>query len=189
MGFLSSIFNPGGESRSAYNIAIGGAKKANAITDPYYQQAVDQGSQSNRMLGNYLGLNGQDAQRGAYDSFMTSPAYDYQFDQGTRAINSSAAARGMGKSGSNLKSLQGFGQGIYAQQMDNYLNRLSGQGQAGFQGAAGITGNANALGQLQIGKGQMQDASNQAALGNILGIGSTLASVFTGMPTSGNGRV
>lgn len=76
-----------------------------------------------------------------YRGFQATPGYDFQMQQGTRAIDGSAAASGGLFSGATLKSLQGFGQGLANQEYGNYLNRLSGMAGAG-QSAAGMQATA-----------------------------------------------
>ena len=112
--------------------------------------------------------------------YSNSPAFDAQLAAGTKAINQSAAARGSLNSGATLKALQGYGQDLYNQDYGNYLARLVGQQGVGATGASGITGNAQGIGQLQIGQGNARDAGNQAAFGNILGIDGTILGGLTG---------
>ena len=103
-----------------------------------------------------------------YRGFQETPGYQFQRQQGIGAIDASAAARGNLLSGSTLKGLTEFGQGLASQEYGNYLNRLaglasSGQNAAGMQAAAGNTyaqntgnalasiGNAQAAGAIGTG--------------------------------------
>lgn len=174
MGFLDAIFNPSRHTRRGYGQAISGLQAAADQTNPYYQSLLGGGTRANSMLARYLGLDGADAQREAYNEFVTSPAYEANLAAGTRAVGQSQAAAGMGQSGATLKALQQFGQDQYAGEMDRYLARLAGLSEGGLSGASGITGNATGIGQLQIGYGGARDAGNQAAFGNLLGLGGTL---------------
>lgn len=63
-------------------------------------------------------------QQGDYSGFTESPGYQFAFDEGMRAVDNSGAARGMSLSGAQLKALNRYGQGVGAQQYDNYLNNL-----------------------------------------------------------------
>lgn len=85
-------------------------------------------------------------QPGRYN-FMTDPGYGFRFDEGQRAIERSAAARGMGLSGSVLKELSRYGQGIASQEYGNVYGRLAGIANLG-QGAS------NMYGQAAMGTGQ-----------------------------------
>lgn len=85
-----------------------------------------------------LGLNGQDAATAAMANFQQSPGYQFQLDQGIRAVESGAAAQGMLHSGATLKALQDRGNGLAAQEFGNYYNRLMGMVQNGQNSAAGV---------------------------------------------------
>lgn len=178
MGILDGILNPTKNTNKGYKRAMA-AHHANAQrVSPFYNQAMQGGAAANQSLNNYLGLNGVGAQQQAVDSYMTSPVFNAQFDQGQRAIDQSAASRGMLNSGDTLKALQGYGQGLYAQDYYNHLGMLGGQQGLGFQGAGSLTDLANTAGQLHIGRGQAKDAGNQAAAGNVLGFAGTAAGYF-----------
>lgn len=72
--------------------------------------------------------------------FEESPGYNFRFNEGVRALDRAAAARGMLGSGARLRALQRYGQGIASDEYANYMNRLAalaGIGQtATAQGAA-----------------------------------------------------
>lgn len=76
-----------------------------------------------------------------YRGFQATPGYQFQFDQGTAAVNALAGARGGLNSGRTLQDLTTFGQGIANQEYNNYLNRLTGMSGSG-QAAAGAQANA-----------------------------------------------
>lgn len=62
----------------------------------------------------------------AMGRFYKSPDYDFRFNEGVRAMDSSAAARGMLMSGAQLRGITDFGQNLAAGEYGNYVNRLSG---------------------------------------------------------------
>lgn len=74
-----------------------------------------------------------------YSSFFQSPGYQFRQDEGIRAIDRSASARGQLMSGGTLRELQRYGQGLASSEFGNYANRLAsiaGLGQTtAFQGA------------------------------------------------------
>ncbi|KKK74367.1 hypothetical protein LCGC14_2884500, partial [marine sediment metagenome] len=47
-----------------------------------------------------------------YSAFYKSPGYDFRFQEGTRAIDRSAAARGQLMSGGIVRELTRYGQGL-----------------------------------------------------------------------------
>lgn len=87
-----------------------------------------------------------------------SPGYDFQFNEGMRAVNNGLAARGMTDSGAAMKAAERFGQGLAATARGEELNRLqalAGVGQtATGQGVAAGQGTANAQAGLVAGLGQ-----------------------------------
>lgn len=88
-----------------------------------------------------------------YQGFEASPGYEFMQQEGSRAIDRSAAARGGLNSGATMRAQQRYGQGLAAQEYGNYLNRLaamSGTGQTaasniGSLGASSAANQGNAL--------------------------------------------
>jgi len=62
----------------------------------------------------------------AMNRFYQSPDYDFRMNEGIRAMDSSAASRGMLMSGAQLRGITEFGQGLAAGEYGNYYNRLAG---------------------------------------------------------------
>lgn len=103
------------------------------------------------------------------------PSYKWRLEQGMRALESSAAARGMTGSGSNLADITNYAQGAASQEYQsafdrfqtnqtNLFNRLaalSGTGQV----AANNMGSAGQAAGQQIGNSTMQTAGNVANIG------------------------
>lgn len=65
-------------------------------------------------------------QTGAMDAFKTSPDYQFRLDEGLRALQTTAAARGNLNSGDQLRAITDYGQGLASTEYGNYVNRLSG---------------------------------------------------------------
>ena len=119
------------------------------------------------------------------------PGYDFRFDEGQRAQERSAAARGNLLSGGQAKALQRWSQGLASQEYQNAWNRNEQQylndfnremnlGQTQYNQLAGVAGTgqvvANQLGQSQGALG--------SDVGNLLtGIGNAQA---TGAYNTGN---
>lgn len=161
MGYLDS------GATAARGDITAGADRAYGYLDPYAQA----GSGANNLLASYLGVNGQDAQRQAMDSFLQDPGYQAQFQQGVNALDRSATARGGLYSGAAMKGLQDYGQGFARSAWNDRINQLSGFAGQGLQAAgagANIASNTgNTLGNLSFGLGQ-QKASNAINQGNAL---------------------
>ncbi len=132
-----------------------------------------------------------------YQGFQKTPGYDFQLDEGQRAINRSLAARGKVLSGPAVKEGLRFSQGLADQTYSNHLTRLAnlaglGGGVAQQQGQFGITtGQGIADSQIQAGNARASGyaATGQAISGgfNFLGdiasggaFGSKIAGVFKG---------
>ena len=100
------------------------------------------------------GANGPDAANAAMANFQTDPGYQFQLQQGLRAVDAGAASQGMLRSGATLKAEDTFGQGLAEQDFTNYYNRLFGLSQLGEQAAAGGASTSIAAG----------NSANQAGL-------------------------
>jgi hypothetical protein len=90
----------------------------------------------------------------------SQPGYQFELDQGTNALNSSNAARGLTGSGAAAKELMRYGQDYAGTKLDQSYNRLSNL--AGF-GQVGANNNqmagqnyGNNVSQNQIGLGNAQ---------------------------------
>lgn len=81
------------------------------------------GGQLNNPFDTYLASKGLAG--GKFDT--SNPAYQFQLKQGQQALDRSAAARGMGYSGAQMKAAQQFGQGLASQEYDKQYNRASGE--------------------------------------------------------------
>lgn len=183
MGIFDSLFNPTKNTEKMYGQARQDFTRTRGMTDPFYSQLLGSGTSSNRLLADLLGANGPDAQRQAFADFQTSPAYEFNLAEGTRAIDNSAAARGMGQSGTNLKALQEYGQGLYSNEFNNRISQLSGLAGQGLAGAGGLTNNSTNYGNLLISQGQAQDAGNAAGMGNLLSLAGLFTGTTGGLPT------
>lgn len=188
MGIFDGFFNPTKNTKKGFKRAQADFNRTRGITDPFFTDALRQGGNANNLLADLLGANGASAQAAALAAFQNSPAFDFNFAEGTRAIDQSAAARGLGQSGTNLKSLQEFGQGLQANEFNNRIAQLAGLGQVGFQGAGGLTNNSQNFGNLAISRGQAEDAGNAAGLGNLFGLAGLFGG-FGGGGGFGNGRL
>jgi hypothetical protein len=89
------------------------------------------GNVAQNQLMTLLGIGGdQNAQGyGKYardfgmSDFTTDPGYQFRLEQGMNALNRSAAARGMGMSGANIKGATEYGQNLGSQEYQNAFNR------------------------------------------------------------------
>lgn len=140
VGAGASIY-ASGEASDAQSEA---AASAQALEQKRYEQGRtdlapyrDAGSRALGFYEDFLGANGADAASSARSMFQTSPGYDFAFDEGMRATEGSAAARGGLLSGGTLKALEARGQGLANQEYGSYLDRFLGLVNTGQASAAG----------------------------------------------------
>ena len=102
-----------------------------------------------------------------YSAFFQSPGYQFRQDEGIRAIDRSASARGQLMSGGTLRELQRYGQGLASSEFNSYANRLSdlagigssvatAGGQLGAQAAGQVGTSAANIGQSIMAGGTAQ---------------------------------
>jgi hypothetical protein len=109
--------------------------------------------------------------------FQADPGYGFRFDQGQKALERSAAARGGLISGNTGGALQQFGQGLASQEYQNAFNRYQAERQARLgplQSLAGVGQTSiNALGQAgqnyASGMGEALGAGAQARASGYMG--------------------
>ena len=151
------------------------ADKFNAMYSPYAATGAGANSALARLLADP-------------SSVRSLPGYQFNLEEGTRAIDRSAAARGMDQSGRTLKDLQRFGTGLADQTLQSQYQRLLGGTGVGLSGNAGI--GAGLQGQLNtrtsayggdmasagtIGQGDVAAANAQAqGVGNLMSLGTNL---------------
>jgi hypothetical protein len=119
-------------------------------------------------VSNAAGLNGPEGYDAAMTGFHTSPGYQWQLEQGLRAIDAGAASKGILNSGATLKAEQTFGTGLADKEFTDYYNRLfdlSKLGEAAAAGSASATGDASkgiAQTDLSLGSAQTSIYGNAA---------------------------
>jgi hypothetical protein len=129
--------------------------------------------------GNYntYGLDpagAKETQQQALADFETSPGYQFRMDEGSKALDRSAASRGLLRSGAQQKAITDFGQNIASEEYGNYMNSLLAVSGLGSQAAS--SGNSTAAGLTQgagnsILQGGIARGSGYAAGANALASG------------------
>lgn len=91
------------------------------------------------------------------------PGYQFTLNQGLKATQNSAAARGLGSSGAALKGAASYATGLAQSNYNNYFNQLMGITQLGENAAAQTgaygTQTASSVGNNLIGAGNATAAS------------------------------
>jgi len=123
------------------------ADATKATAQPLYQPFIDQGTAGLGAYADITGVNGPDAATKAMGNFTASPGYQYQLDQGLRAVDAGAASKGLLRSGATIKAEQTLGSNLASQDFGNYVSRLNTLANFGTTGVNGftnvLTGQAN----------------------------------------------
>lgn len=117
-------------------------RSADANTASMYSPYVSNGAGATSKLSDLYGLNGTDAQTAAFSDIQNTPGYNFVRDQGIKALDASAASRGMLRSGNQEQAVQQYGTNLANTYMQDYIKNLVQQQQFG-QNAVANTGNAN----------------------------------------------
>lgn len=122
-------------------------------------------------LNGLLGYGGAGSSQQMQDTLNNMPGYQFTLGQGLKAVQNSAAARGLGSSGAALKGAASYATGLAQSNYDQYYNQLLGAAGLGENAAAGV-GNAA----VQTGQGIAGStiAGGNAAASGILGVGNSI---------------
>lgn len=155
--------------------AAGNAYQLNlANLSQAYNPYVQGGQRAQTAVYDLYGLNGLDAQNTAFGNFRADPGYGYQVQQGLKAVDNSAAARGTLNSGATLKALQDRGNNLADQSFGAYRAGLAALGQQGLGATQAQTGlqAQGYQGQLQ---GNLAASGQQFGSANTIGLGDVAA--------------
>jgi hypothetical protein len=122
----------------------------------------------------------------ARNRFMETPGYQFRFDEGIRALDRSAAARGSLRGGAHERGLIRYGHGIGSEEFGNYANRLASLAGVGQS----ATGSTAAAGQASAGNISNILMTGAAGQGNALQNAATArASGYAGVGNAASGAV
>lgn len=118
--------------------------------------------------------------------FNQDPGYQFRMDQGQKALEASAAARGGALSGGNLKAIQQYGQDYASNEYSNAYNRFNNDQTTRFNRLSALAGTgqtaATTLGNLGT-----QTASSIAS--NTLASGNAQAAGYIGQSNAVNNGI
>ena len=104
-----------------------------------------------------------------FNQYKNIGGFDAMAEQGSRGITGNAAAGGILRSGSTGKALSAFGNNIQNSWLNQYMDKLKGQAELGFNAANSITG----AGQTST---STQSSKTKPGIGGLIGsIGSAVA--------------
>lgn len=158
-----------------------GRERAVEGLSPFAQAGVG----ASDVISGALGVGGDpEASEAAFQNFLSSSGFQNQLQQGSTAITGNQAAAGLLNSGSTLKRLTTFGQGLAQQGFSNFLSQLGGVANRGLDAA---TSSANVItGQTNLAAGARREGSDLlnkgigAAVGSFGGAGGSGASGILG---------
>ena len=144
---------------------------------PYLQNAlsgtVSNGTGAGNQIAGMLGLNGQQGQNDAFNTWKNSTGYQFGLDQGMNSITGNAATQGLLNSGSTLKALNTYGQNYADTQYQNYLNPLQNLLGSGISAANAISGAGNVSQSQEQSQGSGSKTPGISSfIGQMLGKGS-----------------
>lgn len=138
MGLKKTIKGSPGKSEShaeSGNLAYPAISQA-------FTPALGYVTQGGNAVSALLGLGDDSAgQKTALENFSNSAGMEFMRDQGNAQINSNQAAKGLLNSGSTLKGLEKYGQGLGQTYLNQYMQNLFGLGNLGL-GAGGVMSDA-----------------------------------------------
>lgn len=108
--------------------------------------------------------------------FVKDPGYQFRLDEGRKALEGSAAARGTMLSGGTLKALTQYGQDYASGEFSTAYNRWNADRDRRFNRLAGVAGTGQTTAQQVAGMGA-DSAGRQSA--NTTSAGNTSASSYT----------
>lgn len=195
-------------AREGYSNALKMYNEGRADLAPYR----DVGAGATTTLAKLYGIptpgnpNPQAFNEASVEAFRNSPDYKFAFDEGNRAVQFSAAAKGALGSGNTLRDLTTFGQGAATTNFGNYAARLMQLAQMGQGAASQGASQAGQFGQFaanqygNIGQAQASGIVGQSNAWNagLTGAGNNLMlynllqqeqnpSVYAGGPTGSFG--
>lgn len=181
-------------SSAARSAARSQTEAANRASDLQYQMFQEQmalqepfreaGLAGQNRLLDLLGLSGNTGAAGygsamvpfSQTDFQADPGYAFRLAQGTQALENSAAARGLLKSGRTMAGIQDYAQGLASQEYQNAFNRYYAERNALINPLEALRGSAQtasttmggAASQYGVNAGNlMTSAANAAAAGRV----------------------
>lgn len=126
------------------------------------------GNQYNTAMGGYGSL----ATPFSQTNWQTDPGYAFRLSEGSKALERSAAAKGMSLSGAQQKALAGYNQNFASNEYNNIYGRYTNDQNTLYNRLAGIAGTGQQANQFtgSLGANMANGVANtQASLGNALG--------------------
>jgi hypothetical protein len=166
-GIGSSIINRNA-ARKAGEMQNEAAKAANALQwQMFEQQRADAEPWRQAGMGALTGMQDADFKRDfTAADFQKDPGYDFRMQEGQKALERSAAARGGLQSGGTMKALTQYGQNFASGEYQNAYNRFNADRDRRFNRLASLAG-AGQTANSQIAAAR-SDATNAVTGNNLM---------------------
>jgi len=149
------------EQRRQYN-------RNEQLQKPFYTAGVNALNQLVPLASNYTPFG--------MEQFEADPGYSFRMDEGMKALERSAAARGGLLSGSAMKGIQRFGQGLASEEYTNAFNRYQTERNAQLNPLQSLAGMGQTTAQ-QIGQAGQTMANNIGQTNQTMG--TNLGNIYT----------
>jgi hypothetical protein len=126
--------------------ALGALAQGYGQASDLYAPYAGAGQQGFNMYANALGLNGPEGNAAATSAFQAGPGYQYAVDQSTDALARKASSLGTMGGGNTMAGISDRAGQMANQEYGNWLARLQGIGQTGYNATAAQAGAAQGLG-------------------------------------------
>lgn len=178
-------------AKNAAKTTADAATQANDLQKSIYDSnvsllnpAISGGNAARSQLQGILNVGGDaSASDAAFQNYLKSTGYQFETDQGIKAVTGNKAASHSLDSGATLKALQTYGQNTAAKYLGDYedhLGALSQQGTAAGGALAGVgTGYANTVG------ANIQNAANTTANAGLVSANQTNSLIGSGIGALG----
>jgi hypothetical protein len=120
-------------------------------------------TQAGDLMGSLLGTNGGPAQTTALTNFANTGGMKFLQDQGMQGIASNQAAKGLLGSGSTLKAMDRYNQGVSSTYLNSYMQSLLGLGNMGVSAANAVGDAGKQSTSSSKGEGAKQGVMQQMA--------------------------
>lgn len=148
-----------------------------------YQPYADTGLKAFNQYADATGVNGQGGYDASVNNFRAGPGYQYRVDQALDQVQRRAGSTGTLSSGNTLASMSDRAGHMADQEYDQYLGRLSGLGQVGYNATGAQAGLQRGIGDLYAQQGQgeaniyQQGGRDRANV--YTGVGNNMTNVLT----------
>lgn len=168
---MSSLFGSHTQQKSVQQSAANSSSSNQAYggLNAAFSPVLGQTAQSGNFIQQLLGLQGDTGANSAFNKYLDSTGYNFALNQGTNAITSNAASRGLLDSGATGKALTGYGQQLGGQYFNQYIQQLLGLGNQGLQAGQILSGAGNTSNSSAVSSGASGSESG-SGIGGFTGI-------------------